>query len=224
MAEPEAPAAQPRWLVLAHFVRPQGRKGELLADLLTDFPERFSGRPRVFVVPPDYNGSPEEAVAMEVTSSWLPSGRNSGRIVLGLSGSTTISEAEALKGQDVAVPIEEKMPLDEGAVYIHELTGADLFSLGARVGRIEDVLSNETPADTEGASILVVRGPAGEEILVPFAIAYHPNFDSGSRRLHMELPEGLIELYQEQAGRAAPAAPASTKEKGESSPTGPKTR
>ena len=33
----------PSWIVLAHLLRPQGRKGELLAELLTDFPERFDG-------------------------------------------------------------------------------------------------------------------------------------------------------------------------------------
>jgi 16S rRNA processing protein RimM len=41
------------WIVLAHLLRPQGRKGELLAELLTDFPERFEEQRRVFLDAPN---------------------------------------------------------------------------------------------------------------------------------------------------------------------------
>src|ERR1700733_797094 len=40
------------WVLLAHIVRPQGRQGEVLADIFTDFPERFSQRNRLFLRPP----------------------------------------------------------------------------------------------------------------------------------------------------------------------------
>ena len=38
------------WVILARLVRPQGREGEIAADLLTDFPERFAERKRLFLV------------------------------------------------------------------------------------------------------------------------------------------------------------------------------
>jgi len=44
------------WIVLAHLIRPQGRKGELLAELLTDFPDRFVGREDLFLAPPGFGG------------------------------------------------------------------------------------------------------------------------------------------------------------------------
>ena len=49
------------WIVLAHLLRPQGRKGELLAELLTDFPERFKEQKRVFLAKPDFVGEAAEA-------------------------------------------------------------------------------------------------------------------------------------------------------------------
>ena len=39
----------PDWVMLARVVRPQGRRGEVLADILTDFPESFAGRKRLFL-------------------------------------------------------------------------------------------------------------------------------------------------------------------------------
>jgi 16S rRNA processing protein RimM len=42
---------QPRsWTLLAHIRRPQGRKGEVFADILTDFPEKFAQRRRLWLV------------------------------------------------------------------------------------------------------------------------------------------------------------------------------
>ena len=37
------------WVLLAHIVRPQGRHGEVLADIFTDFPEHFAQRKRLFL-------------------------------------------------------------------------------------------------------------------------------------------------------------------------------
>ena len=71
----------PKWVVLAVVLRPQGRKGEVLAELLTDFPERFEGR-HVFLAAAGFDGPREKARAADVTGYWLPVGRNQGRVVL----------------------------------------------------------------------------------------------------------------------------------------------
>src|SRR5882757_531890 len=80
------PAATSPWTVLAHLLRPQGRKGELLAELLTDFPDRFVDRDDLFLAPPGFQGEPGEARRIKVASSWLPVGKNKGRVVLQLDG------------------------------------------------------------------------------------------------------------------------------------------
>src|SRR6202012_1065905 len=95
------------WIVLAHLLRPQGRKGELLAELHTDFPERFKDSRRVFLAAPDFNGTSAEAKEAEGPDFWVPVGKNQGRVVLKLVGIDSISAAEGVGGLDVIVPLEE---------------------------------------------------------------------------------------------------------------------
>jgi 16S rRNA processing protein RimM len=45
------PVAPENWVWLARIRRPQGRKGEVLAEILTDFPEKFAERRRLWLLP-----------------------------------------------------------------------------------------------------------------------------------------------------------------------------
>src|SRR5580692_714068 len=92
-------------VTLAHLLRPQGRKGELLAELLTDFPERFTGR----VV---HLGPEGKSVEYTIESYFLPTGRNAGRVVLKFANVDSINDAEKLNGLDVTIPQEERAPLE----------------------------------------------------------------------------------------------------------------
>jgi len=44
-----------RWLTVARIVKTQGRRGEVAAELLTDFPERLAARRQVWL----WNGTSE---------------------------------------------------------------------------------------------------------------------------------------------------------------------
>src|ERR1700754_3768888 len=127
------------WIVLAHLVRPQGRRGELLAELLTDFPERFKEHPRVFLAEPNFNGTETEARSVAIESSWLPLGKNKGRIVLQFAGIETISAAEMIAGLDVLIPREERLPLEDESVYISELIGCTVYDGAKQVGVVDEV-------------------------------------------------------------------------------------
>lgn len=186
------------WIVLAHLLRPQGRKGELLAELFTDFPERFAERARVFLAPSGFDGSPAETRSAEVVAFWLPVGKNEGRIVLQFAGIESISDAESVAGQEVIVPSEERVPLDEESVYINELVGCTIYDGDAAVGVIEDV-QFPTTADgarrlMDAAPLLVVRSPEGDEVLVPFAKAFLVTMNIDAKRIDMILPPGLLEV------------------------------
>jgi 16S rRNA processing protein RimM len=188
------------WIVLAHLLRPQGRKGEVLAELFTDFPERFDSRKRVYLAAPGFEGQPDEARTAEVIHHWLPVGKNQGRIVLHFEGIDSISDAESIAGQDVLIPEEERLPLDDDSVYINELIGCTVYDSEAPVGIVEDVQFPTNPDGTrrleEAAPLLEVRSPEGNEILIPFAKAFLVALDSAHKRIEMTLPEGLIEINQ----------------------------
>jgi len=188
----------PSWVVLAHLLRPQGRKGEILAELLTDFPERFSGRPRVFLAPPAFAGSLDQARQIEIASSWLPVGRNNGRVVLQFAGIDTISAAELLLGLDVIVPSEERRLLEDGSVYISDLVGCTVYDGQAQVGTIEDVRFPTTADGStrleDAAPLLAVQPASGGEVLIPFVSAFIVRADLAARRIEMKLPAGLVEI------------------------------
>jgi 16S rRNA processing protein RimM len=188
----------PTWIVLAHLLRPQGRKGEVLAELFTDFPERFEEPTRVFLAPSGFGGEESEARAAEVVAFWLPVGKNQGRIVLQLAGVETISDAEAIAGLDVLVPREERLPLEDDSVYISELIGCTVYDGAMAIGMVEDV-QFATTADgarrlTDAAPLLAIESPAGDEILIPFVKAFLVTVNTESKRIEMKLPKGLVEI------------------------------
>jgi 16S rRNA processing protein RimM len=183
------------WVVLAHLLRPQGRKGELLAELHTDFPDRFSEQKQVYLAAPGYAGEREDARAAEVTSFWLPMGKNEGRIVLHFAGVESISDAELLAGLDVIIPSEQRRPLDDDAVYISELVGCTLYDGATAVGLVADVQFPTSPDGNrrleEAAPLLEVTSFDGDEILIPFVKDFLVAIDTKAKRIDMKLPPGL---------------------------------
>ena len=177
----EQPTGEP-WTILARLVRPQGRHGEILADVLTDFPERFADRRRVFLVSSETSPSSVREATLE--THWL----HKGRIVLKFAGIDAINDADALRGLFVAIPAAERAPLTDDAVYIGDLIGCSVIDLNAAatIGVVTDV-------DKE-ASLLAVESRNRGEILIPFAKAYLANLDLAGKRIEMRLPQGLLEI------------------------------
>lgn len=203
---PMESAAQ--WIVLAHILRPQGRRGEVLADLFTDFPERFDQQPRVWLAPPGFADEnsvelnpPARAEQVEVVAHWLPVGRNAGRIVLHFAGIDTIEKAEKLAGKEVIVPLAERLALESGAAYISDLVGCTIYDRGVALGIVDSVEFPTTPDGSrrldEAAPLLAIASPEGEEILIPFANAYLVELDVAAKTIHMALPEGLTEINRQ---------------------------
>jgi 16S rRNA processing protein RimM len=178
------------WVWLARIRRPQGRKGEVFADLLTDFPERFSTRKHLWLL--SEAAAPKRpataAREIELAAHWL----HKGGVVLHFAGVDSITAAETLAGQIVAIPQAERAPLGEDEFYIGDLIGCALFDVTpaqpASIGVIEDVDRNAGPV-----ALLVVGGARGE-ILVPFAKSFLRKLDLEAKKVEMALPEGLVEL------------------------------
>jgi 16S rRNA processing protein RimM len=184
------------WVWLARIRKPQGRKGEVLAEILTDFPEKFAERKRVWLLTAAGTAG-EAARETELRSHWLhKGGRAHGElpaIVLHFAGVDSINDAEALRGMVVAIPQAERAALGEDEVYVGDLIGCALVDVGVdpaqMIGVIEDVDRDAGPV-----ALLVIQGEKGEEILIPFAKAYLRRIDLEGKRVEMALPEGLIEV------------------------------
>ena len=188
--------AAEQWVWLARIRKAQGRKGEVFAEILTDFPEKFAERKRLWLLsgtarPADASesgGHSASAREVELVAHWL----HKGGIVLHFAGVDSISDAEKLIGLGVAIPREQRAALGEDEAYIGDLIGCVVVDVaGAEpmvVGAITDVDTAAGPAP-----LLVVEGALGE-VLVPYAKSYLRRLDLEGKRLEMVLPEGLVDL------------------------------
>jgi 16S rRNA processing protein RimM len=182
------------WVWLARIKRTQGRKGEVFAEILTDFPEKFAERRRLWLLGDDASARNAAAAGanpreVELVHHWL----HKGGVVLHFAGVDSISAAEALAGTIVAIPLEERAALSEDVLYIGDLIGCVLVDVAGTepvtVGEIEDVDRSAGPV-----AILVVRGKSTNEILIPFAKDYLRRVDIEAKRVEMALPAGLVDL------------------------------
>lgn len=184
------PAAE--WVWLARIRRPQGRKGEVFAVILTDFPEKFSERRRLWLLTREPATAALAAVPaareVELAGFWL----HKGGVVLHFKGVDSIEAAGALAGLVIAVPRSQRTALGGDEAYISDLIGCTLVDVAGEqpvtVGEIEDV-----DPGAGLAPLLVVRAASGE-VLIPFARSYLRGIDLGGKRIEMALPEGLADL------------------------------
>jgi len=168
------------FITIAKVTKTQGRIGEVAAALLTDFPERFAQRKRLFALGAGKDNTRRE---LQVENHWF----HKGQVVLKFVGVDSISQAEELLGCEIQVPLSERTALKGDAVYLSELRGCTLYDDGREIGKVEDVQfgSGEAP-------LLIVKGE--KEFLVPFAAAFVENLRIQERRLEMKLPAGLLEV------------------------------
>ena len=209
----ESVGNSPQWIAVARILRPQGRRGEVLAELLTDFPEKLIGREGLHLLGA---GTKKDAASQGelrecvITESWLPKGKNEGRIVLTLHEVDSIDAAETLSGWELVVRPEDRVALEDGAAYVSDLTGCTLLDGERTIGLVRDV-HFPTTADgrrrlEQASPLLVVETAEGDELLIPFVREYLRDLDTVRKVVRMELPTGLVDLNDGTAEAGSEAA------------------
>jgi 16S rRNA processing protein RimM len=174
------------FVTIARVAKTQGRHGEVAATLLTDFPELFETRRKLFALGDsgrtNQSGAAERR-RLDLDEHWF----HKGMVVLKFAGVDSISDAETLVGNEIQIPRSERATLGSDEFYVSDLIGCTVTDSGREIGRIKDVQfgSGEAP-------LLVIEGE--KEYLVPFAAAYIEKIALEQKRLEMKLPEGLLEL------------------------------
>ena len=195
-----------RWVVVARILRPRGNKGEVAAELLTDFPKRLTQLTEVFLGGGGGAGAGEPRLAT-LKSCWL-SQNHKGQAVFHFQGCNSISEAEKFRGLDVLLPIEKRATLPAGRFFVDDLIGCSVFETSVApsvvssspcslatapsfLGVVKDV--QFTGEGMAGTPLLVVDASAGE-LLVPLAEDICTRIDTAARRIDVMLPDGLRDL------------------------------
>ena len=82
-----------------------------------------------------------------------------------------------MRGLDVAIPRDQRAPLEDDSVYIDDLIGCHIIDIGAaNAGDIGPIASVDR--ETTSTPLLIVRTAGNkEELLIPFANAYLKKVD-----------------------------------------------
>jgi 16S rRNA processing protein RimM len=164
---------------VARIVKTQGNRGEVAADILTDFPERFHHLTDVSL---EKEG--QAALELHLEAHWF----HKKRVILKFRGIDAITSAELLVGYEVTIDNSQRMALEPGSYYQHDLVGCRIEDEdGVARGNVEEVLG------APGNYLLRVSRDTGD-FLIPFAESYFPKIDVQNKLLICSLPEGLEDL------------------------------
>ncbi|SOD64598.1 16S rRNA processing protein RimM [Streptomyces zhaozhouensis] len=179
-------------LVVARVGRAHGIKGEVTVEVRTDEPELRLAPGEVLTTEP-----------AGVGPLTVESGRvHGGRLLLRFAGVGSRDAAEALRNTLLVAEVDpDQLPDDPEEFYDHQLVGLTVVTArgGAEVGTVREV------SHLPGQDLLVVAGPEGGEVFVPFVEAIVPEVDLERGRVVVDPPPGLLEL-DGQGSAAEPGA------------------
>jgi 16S rRNA processing protein RimM len=179
------------FITIARVMKVQGRHGELLTELHTDFPERFEERRTLYAWQPS-----GERRQLQLEEYWP----HKGGMVLKFEGVDSIEEAETLLRSEIQIPASERAELEEGACFVSDLLGCVVLNAGVELGQVADVNFG-----AGAAPLLIVKNDGGQEYMIPFVESFTTKLDLKGKRIEMQLPEGMLEL-DAPLGSGKPAA------------------
>ncbi len=166
-------------VAIAKLTKSRGIRGEIVGQILTDFPERFENLTKVFAVCADGKSS-----ELEIEKFWF----QKDRIILKFKNFDTIETAETLRDCEICVPEAEAVKLEAGEFFDWELKGCVVETLeGETLGTVRELMR------TGGTEILVVESDE-KEYLIPFAEKICIEVDVENKLIKVDLPEGLLEF------------------------------
>lgn len=164
-------------VVIAHITKPKGLRGEVFADLLTDFPDRFDNLEKVIL-----STNPLKELKLEKFSF------QKSRIVLKFQDVNSVEDADLLRNIDVCVHESEAVELESDEYFDWDLEGCVVVAVdGTQIGVVKEVFR-------AGENVNLVVTAAEKEHMIPFVEAICREVDIDSKRIVVDLPEGLLEF------------------------------
>ncbi len=178
MAEPDI-AHNEQWISIARIARPQGIRGEVIADILTDFPDRFAALDEVTLL---RDGKVFGLLNLEQHRF------HKGRVLLKFAGYDDPDKAEELRGTSLVIHQDELVELEEDEYFLFDLEGCEVATMeGQPLGTVVKV------EDFGAAPLLVVRNES-KEFLIPLTREICPDVDTGNKKIVVNPPNGLLDL------------------------------
>lgn len=155
-------------------------KGEVLAYLDTDEPELYENLESVFV---EFN---KNLVPFFIVSSSL---HKNDFLRIRFEDMNTEEDADAIMNCPIYLPISMLPKLSGNKFYFHEVIGFEIED--KRVGVFGKIVSIN---DTTAQALFEVENGA-VQLLIPMIDQFLVKIDRPNKKVLMDLPEGLIEMY-----------------------------
>jgi 16S rRNA processing protein RimM len=169
-----APDVDARFLAIGGVIGVHGLAGELVVEILTDFPDRYNTLRSVLI---------GDGLATYEVESVRP---HRATVLLKLRGIDDATAAGQFRGELLRVPLSEAVPLPNDHYYWHQIVGLEVRSTdGQLLGHVDEIIR------TGANDVYVVHGPRGE-VLIPAIEDVVRDIDLASGRIVVELIPGLL--------------------------------
>jgi len=166
---------EPVFLVIGKLRRPHGIQGEILMDVLTDFPERLE---KGVII---YMGDQHQPLKIRSCR------RQNQAMLLAFDGFIDPQTVGQLRNELLYVRADDRPPLPEGEYYHHQLLGLEVVDeTGQWLGVLTKIL------DTGANDVYVVRPVRGQEILLPAIEQVILDIDLEHKQMRVHILPGLI--------------------------------
>jgi len=167
-------------LKVGKIVNTHSLKGEVKVISSTDFEEeRFKKGSKLLIT----RGN--QLIREVVVQSYR---NHKNFLLVKFEGIDSVEEAEKLKNLQIKIDSDEVGELEENEFYFHQIIGCEVFDENDKnLGEIIDIL-------TPGANdVWVIKGENGKEILIPYIEDVVKKIDITSKKINIEVMEGLID-------------------------------
>lgn len=168
----------PELVTLARLVKTRGLRGEVEAELFTDFPSRFENMRQVKAL-----ADAEPEMDLQIEEYWF----HKNRLILKFAGYECPESTKKLLGKDLVIDESACVELPDDEFYYWQLQGCRVYTLeGTIVGEVTGVLK------AGAAPLLVIAGEEAGEHLIPMAKSICVEIDVDRKFIRIDAPEGLL--------------------------------
>lgn len=174
----------PGYFHLGTLVKTHGVKGDFIAVLDTDSPSRYKALKVVYLEVGE--------VLKEYSVPRISLKPKTQTATIHLSGIEDKTTAEDYLKSKLFLPLEMLPPLKGKKFYFHEVIGFTVFD------KKRGALGPITTIYERSSQPVIECGLTGQFILIPVHDDLIVKIDRKSGELHVDLPDGLIDIYLEQ--------------------------
>lgn len=165
---------------LGEVIKTHGLNGEVSILLDVDFPDEYQNLESVFL---EQSGN---LVPFFIDTIQI----NGNKALIHFEDISSLDDAKALVKSKLFLPLSSLPKLENGQYYFHDLVGCDVFEEEEHLGQIKEVI------DLNGNQLLAVCKDE-KEILIPLKDEILILVDLDNKKVIVELPDGLLDVYND---------------------------